>query len=103
MRVIDFQDGFYRSQPSEKVQSRIQNQPVDDAMLAQIKKLQKDEARQTQISESEQGTHGKQVEKDKEGQEKGKGKKQEKKEPEGGEAKPRRRPPDGTHLIDIDA
>ena len=102
MRVIDFQDGLYRSQPTEKVQSRIVNQPADNVQLAQLKQLQEVASRQAQIAESEK-TQDKLVNKDKEEREKGKNKKRDKKGAESplSQKKPRR-PTDG-HIIDIDA
>lgn len=103
MRVLDFQDGLYRSQPTEKIQSRVVNQPMEDAQLTQLKKMQEDALKQTQIAESEK-TGDKLVNKDKEEREKGKSRKREKKEKEQDSAKTRRTSsPDGSHIIDIDA
>ncbi len=103
MRVLDFQDGLYRSQPTEKIQSRTVNQPMDDTQLAQLKRMQEDAIKQSQIAESEK-SKDKLVNKDKEEREKGREKKKgEKAAPEDTQKKQRRSTSDGSHLIDIDA
>jgi hypothetical protein len=103
MRVIDFQDGLYRSQPTEKLYSRVVNQPMDDVHMAQLKKMQDDALKQTHIEEARKAKE-KLVDKDKEEREQGKQKKRNKSgAAEAAEKKARRRPSDGNHLIDVDA
>jgi hypothetical protein len=103
MRVIDFQDSLYRQQPTEKVQSRLINQPHDDAYLAQLKKAQEDAIR-TQIAEETKEAREKRIEREKHEKESSKKKEKRDQPDEQPLADPKkRRPPRGGSLIDIDA
>ncbi|OGJ98625.1 MAG: hypothetical protein A2487_05615 [Candidatus Raymondbacteria bacterium RifOxyC12_full_50_8] len=98
MRQIDFQDSVYRTQPTEKIQARQNQQPVEGVYLNQMKKGVEDETKQNTVVETED-MRGKITEREKREQERRERQRRRRER----EAASRDDHAAGDHLIDIEA